>query len=93
MATAEQMAREMLDRAGVDGALDMSASDLVEIANMIADMRGKDMRIAELERAAWQARQAINEVDGMRRSQVQIVAMRLIDKALDGVKPPKWRPY
>ncbi len=38
METAEQMARDMLERAGVDYAQSMTAGDLVEIANMIDDV-------------------------------------------------------
>lgn len=34
--TAEQQARDMLERAGVEHAQEMSAGDLVEIANLIA---------------------------------------------------------
>lgn len=35
--TAEQKARDMLERAGVEDAQSMSAGNLVELANMIAD--------------------------------------------------------
>lgn len=33
----EQRAREILDRMGVDGALEMRPSEVVEIANLIAE--------------------------------------------------------
>jgi hypothetical protein len=35
--TPEQQAREMLDRMGVDGALEMSAGDVGEVAQVIAE--------------------------------------------------------
>jgi hypothetical protein len=35
--TAEQQARELLDRMGVPGALDMTAGDVGELANLIAE--------------------------------------------------------
>lgn len=40
--TAEQKARELLHRMGIEGALDMTAGDLGELANLIAD-RDEDM--------------------------------------------------
>jgi len=42
--TAEQKARDMLERIGVEGAQRFTAGDLVELANLIAD------RDAEIER-------------------------------------------
>ena len=36
MKSAEQQARDMLERAGVENAQNISASDIVEIANLIA---------------------------------------------------------
>jgi hypothetical protein len=36
MKTAEQLARDMLERAGVEGAQNWTTGDLVEIANLIA---------------------------------------------------------
>ena len=37
--TAEQKARDMLERMGVPGAQSMTAGDLVELANLIAERR------------------------------------------------------
>lgn len=51
--SAEQEARDMLDRAGVDDAQDMSAGALVEIANLITNYRAAQLRINELERAQF----------------------------------------
>jgi hypothetical protein len=43
--SAEQQARDMLERAGVENAQDLSASSLVEIANLIAGVVPKETRM------------------------------------------------
>lgn len=46
--TAEQKARDMLERMGVEGAQDFSAGDLVELANLIAGAQPAPMPDEEL---------------------------------------------
>lgn len=60
----EQQARDMLDRAGVEDAQDMSSGALVEIANLIdrydravKDIARANLRINELERAQFVGRE------------------------------------
>jgi hypothetical protein len=45
--TAEQKARDMLDRMGVDDAQSFSAGDLVELANLIAARDGAAAMVAK----------------------------------------------
>lgn len=58
--SAEQQARDMLERAGVDYAQSMAAGDLVEIANLIArDAAAQEqlvhmtLRVNSLERSSF----------------------------------------
>lgn len=52
MASAEQQARDMLERAGVEDAQSMTAGDLVEIANLIDDRKGEAARRTREENSA-----------------------------------------
>lgn len=46
--TAEQKARDMLERMGVEGAQSFSAGDLVELANLIAARDGAAAIVAKM---------------------------------------------
>jgi uncharacterized protein with PIN domain len=45
--TAEQEARDLLERMNVDGAQSMSSGDLVELANLIATVRKRSPKTAD----------------------------------------------
>lgn len=47
-ATAEQLARDLLERLGVDAAQDMSAGDVIELANLIAALHGLRIVVQEV---------------------------------------------
>lgn len=46
--TAEQKARDMLDRMGVEGAQSFSSGDLVELANLIASRHMDEQRARDI---------------------------------------------
>ena len=66
MTTAEQKARDMLERMGVENAQEFSAGDLVELANLIA---ASDAAVAaERERNATLHASAAEVLDSWRRT-------------------------
>lgn len=63
MASAEQQARDMLERAGVPNAQDMTSGDLVEVANLIAGIRPSDVYPARAAAAIAQVRRVLRVGD------------------------------
>lgn len=61
--SAEQQARDMLERCGVDDAQTFSSGDLVELANLIADANGNRRQIAAIRRLHQQYRPAFGTAD------------------------------
>lgn len=97
--SAEQEARDILDRMEVPGAQSMSAGTLVELANLVAEARHLRRQVAELLPYAWAGADALDHwepygpPDGPMHSRLCEGADTMLDRIKAGEfgPLPEWR--
>lgn len=102
MTTLEQLARDLLERMGIENAQSFTAGDVVELANLIAERNAAGRMAGELLTAAklalGEAQAYADEVDGVERHQAAVAALAPIRDAIAKAEAglleasPPWEP-
>lgn len=82
MSSAEQQARDLLDRLEVDGAQNYSAGEIVELANLIAE-RNHLARVVAQQSAALQRVKALTDAEAHWLNGCAVIPRYQIIAALD----------